>query len=82
MVHEERTAGSGDAREGREGDERESGAQSEEEEAAKGREREGGGLAGGIKKKKQRRWSKGAVHLKYIGKLQLGASNDLSTRGN
>ena len=35
MEHEERTAGSGDAREGREGDERESGAQSEEEEAAK-----------------------------------------------
>ena len=48
-------------REGREGDERESGAHSGEEEAAAGKEREGGGgLAGGIKKKKPRRRATGA----------------------
>jgi hypothetical protein len=49
-------------REGREGDERESGAHSGEEEAAAGKEREGGGgLAGGIKKKKSRIRAKGAL---------------------
>ena len=64
MEHEERVAGSGDAREGREGDERESGAHSEEEEAAAGKEREGGGLAGGIKKKKPQRRSKGAKNFR------------------
>jgi hypothetical protein len=62
MEHEERAAGSGDAREGREGDERESGVHSEEEEAAAGKEREGDRLAGGIKKKRPpRKRAKGAL---------------------
>jgi hypothetical protein len=45
-------------REGREGDERERGTRSDAEEAVEGNKREGGGLAGGIKKKKLKRRSK------------------------
>ena len=47
-------------REGREGDERESGAGSDKREAAAGSEREISGLTGGIKKKKSRRRATGA----------------------
>jgi hypothetical protein len=64
MEHEERAAGSSDARESREGDERESGVHSEEEEAAAGNEREGGGLTGAIKKKKSKRRAKGTKSQK------------------
>jgi hypothetical protein len=45
-------------REGREGDERESGAHSGEEEAVESKEREGGQLTGAIKKKKSKRRAK------------------------
>jgi hypothetical protein len=61
MEHEERAEGSSDARESREGDERESGAGSDKREAAAGSERERGGLTGGIKKRRPpRKRSKGA----------------------
>jgi hypothetical protein len=59
MEHEERAEGSSDARESREGDERESGAGSDKREAAAGSEREISGLTGGIKKKKSKRRAKG-----------------------
>ena len=60
MEHEERAAGSGGKREDREGDEKERGTRSDAEEAVEGNKREGGGLAGGIKKKKSRRRATGA----------------------
>ena len=61
MEHGERAEGR-DTREGGEGAERESGAHSDEEEAkVAGNERTCGGLAGGIKKKKPQRRSKGGA---------------------
>ena len=60
MEHGERAEGR-DTREGGEGAERESGAHSDEEEAVAGDERTCGGLAGGIKKKKPQRRSKGGA---------------------